>query len=215
MQTLIVARHAFALSNRDALASCVVPGDGLTPEGVEQGRRLRAELEGEPFDLGVSSALLRTQETLELALDGNAAPRVVVPELNEIHFGSFDGGLMERYRTWAAAESPSVPAPGGGESRAQAAGRYARALRVVLARPEARILLVGHALAIRYVLDAARGLPPAPLIVPVEHATPHRLDAGEVAAAASLLEQWSRSPRFRDPSTGGPGAPAAGRRSSR
>jgi probable phosphoglycerate mutase len=215
METLTVTRHAFALSNRDALASCAVPGEGLTAEGVEQGRRLREELTGESFDLGVSSALRRAQETLELALDGSGAPRIVVPELNEIHFGSFDGGLMERYRSWAAAESPSVPAPGGGESRAQAAGRYARALRLVLARPEACVLLVGHALAIRYVLDAARGLAPAPLILPVEHATPHRLGAGEVAAAASLLEEWSGSPRFRDPSTGGPGERADGRPSSR
>jgi probable phosphoglycerate mutase len=214
MESLTVTRHAFAGSNRDALASCAVPGEGLTEEGVEQARRLREQLAGTRFDLGVASSLRRTQETLELALDGSAAPRLVLPELDEIHFGSFDGGLMERYRSWAAAEPPDVTAPGGGESRAQAAARYARALRIVLARPEVQVLLVGHALSIRYLLDAARGLAPAPLIVPVEHAVPHALEAAEVRSAASLLEAWSAAPRFRDPSSGGPGEPAAGRRST-
>jgi hypothetical protein len=36
-------------------------------------------------------------------------------------------------------------------------------------------------------------------MAPVEHAFPNRLDAAEVERAASLLESWSRSPRFRDP----------------
>ncbi|HXF97720.1 MAG TPA: histidine phosphatase family protein [Gaiellaceae bacterium] len=200
MELLILARHALAGSNLGPLASCAVPGEGLTPEGVEQARRLGARLADEPIELGAASELRRTQETLALALDGRDVPRIVVPELNEIHYGSFDAGPLERYRTWAAAEHPLTPAPGGGESRAQAAARYARGLRRLLARREAVVLAVGHALLVRYVLDAARGLVPAPLVrEPVEHAVPHRLAADEVRAAAHLLEEWSRSPRFREP----------------
>jgi broad specificity phosphatase PhoE len=147
----------------------------------------------------VASALRRTQETLDVALAGNEVPRLIVPELNEIHFGSFDGGLLNDYRAWAASEPPTVRAPGGGESRADAAARYAQGLRRLLERSEAVVLFVGHALSLRYVLDGARGLVPAPLIVPVEHAVANALSADDVRAAATLLEDWSRSPAFRAP----------------
>ena len=214
METLVLVRHASAGSNRAGTASCAVPGEGLTSEGVAQGAELRKLLAGEEIDLGLATELRRTQETLELALRGRDVPTNVVPELNEIHFGSFDSGSLEAYRAWAAAQSPSLPAPGGGESRAAAAARFARGLRLLLERREAVVLHVGHALAIRYVLDAAHGLPPAARMTPVEHARPYRLSADDVAAAAHLLEDWSQSPHFRDPSIEGWAEPEA-RRPSR
>ena len=144
-------------------------------------------------------------------------PTIVVPELDEIDFGGFDGGSLDAYRAWAVAEIPLVPAPGGGESRAAAAGRFARGLRLLLSRPEEVVLLVGHALALRYVLDAASAHRPAARMAPVEHARPHLLSATQAESAARLLEEWSRSPapRFRDPSSGGTARPATGRRSPR
>jgi broad specificity phosphatase PhoE len=200
VETLLLARHAFAASNRDGgTASCTPPGEGLTEEGVAQGRLLAQALVEERIDLGVSTELRRTRETLELALAGREVPRVVVPELNEIHFGRFDGGPLESYRAWAWAELPDVPAPGGGESRAEGAARYARGLRVLLERPERTVLAVGHALSIRYVVDAVEGVVPAARMAPVAHAAVHRLAAANVADAADLLEAWSREPRFRDP----------------
>lgn len=214
METLLLARHALAGSNRDGNASCAIPGEGLTPEGVEQARDLGGLLAGERIDLGVATELRRTQETLELVLRGRCVPTIVIPELDEIDFGSFDGGPLDLYRSWAASESPSLSAPGGGESRAAVAARFARGLRLVLERPEAVVLAVGHALAIRYLLDAAHGLPPAARMAPVEHARTYRLGALDAVAAASLLEEWSRAPRFRDPSTGGWAQPEA-RRPSR
>lgn len=198
MERVFLARHALAASNRDGLASCTPPGEGLTNEGEEQARRLGAALAGEDIALAVATELRRTQETLEHALDGRAIPRIVVPELNEIHFGSFDGGLLVDYRAWAGQELPGLAAPGGGESRAQAAARFADGLRIVLDRTEESALVIGHALAVRYVLDAVGGLVPASLMMaPVEHATPHRLTADEASAAAELLEEWSRAPTFR------------------
>jgi broad specificity phosphatase PhoE len=198
LETLLLARHAFAGSNRDGNASCSVPGDGLTEEGIEQASALGAALAHEPIDLGVASELARTQETLELALGGRDVMRLVIPELSEIDFGSFDGGPLAEYRVWAAAHAPDLRAPGGGESRADAAARYARGVLRLLERSETAILVVGHALAIRYLVDAARGLVPAPLLAPVEHAALHRLTAADAAAAAALLGDWSRAPRFRD-----------------
>ena len=125
MDVVFFARHALAGSNRDGLAASTAPGEGLTPKGVEQARRLGEELAGERLHLGVATEHARTQETLEGALDGRDVPRIVMPELNEIDFGSFDGGLLLDYRAWAGAHHPDLDAPGGGESRAQAAARYA------------------------------------------------------------------------------------------
>lgn len=200
MKRIFLARHALARSNEEGLASFAAPGEGLAATGIEQARRLGHLLAGEEIVLGVSTDLRRTQETLEVALEGRDVPRIVVSELNEIHFGSFDGGLLSDYREWAGSEAPGLPAPGGGESRAQAAARYATGLRLVLARPEESALVIGHALAVRYVVDAADGLIPAPLMLaPVEHASPYRLESRELESAADLLESWSLDPRFREP----------------
>jgi probable phosphoglycerate mutase len=204
VETLLLARHAFAVSNLDGgTASCTPPGDGLVPEGVEQARRLAAALAAEDVGLGVATELRRTQETLALALEGRDVSRIFVPELNEIGFGRFDGGPLADYRAWAWSEPAELPAPGGGESRAAAAARYGRGLRLLLARPERVVVAVGHALSIRYVLDAANGLVPAARMVPVPHAETHRLTDDEVLRAAVLLESWSRAPRFRHPPEGG------------
>jgi probable phosphoglycerate mutase len=199
VQELVLARHGFARSNRAGIASCEVPGEGLTAEGIEQARALADMLAPEEIALAMTSRLARTQETLALALDGRGVPVVVAPELDEIHFGSFDGGPLDTYRAWAAAHPPDEPAPGGGESRAAAAARFALGLRLVLARPEKRVLVVWHALAIRYAIDAAAALVPAARMAPIEHALPFRLERGDVERAALLLETWSRDPRFRDP----------------
>jgi 2,3-bisphosphoglycerate-dependent phosphoglycerate mutase len=202
VRELLLVRHGFAGSNRDDVASCTVPGEGLTAEGVEQARELAVVLAPDEIGVAMTSRLARTQETLALALDGRSLPVVVAEELDEIHFGDFDGGALDTYRAWAAAHPPDVPPPGDGESRAQAADRFACGLRLVLARPEDLVLVVGHALAIRYVIDAASGLVPAARMSPIEHAFPYRLGRDEVERAVTLLEGWSRAAEFREPVDG-------------
>jgi probable phosphoglycerate mutase len=204
VETLLLARHALAVSNLDGgIASSAPPGVGLAPEGVEQARRLALQLAGQEIDLGVATELVRTQETLELALAGHDVPRIVLPELNEIGFGRYDGGPLTEYQAWAWAERADLPAPGGGESRAQAAARYAGALGLLLSSPERVVLVIGHALSIRYVVDAVAGLAPAPRMARVQHAVPHAFSARQVEDAAARLEAWSREPVFRDPPDGG------------
>jgi broad specificity phosphatase PhoE len=197
VELLLLARHGFAGSNRDRIASCAIPGEGLTSDGLEQGRSLAALLGAERISLGVATELARTQETLELALGARNVSRLVVADLNEIDFGAYADGPLDAYRAWAASRSPAERAPGGGESRADAAARFARGLRRLLERPEPVVLHVGHALALRYAADAAHGLVPAPLMAPVEHGIPFTLTAAQVESATALLEEWSRSPRFR------------------
>jgi probable phosphoglycerate mutase len=144
----------------------------------------------------VTSEFARTRETAELALEGRDVPVVVVPELNDIRFGSFEGKLLTEYRGWASTAGPADACPGGGESRASAAGRFARGFRAVLERPEGLALVVAHALPIRYVLGALIEQDPAAIIEPVQYAEPHRFSAAQVARAVERLERWAAAPVF-------------------
>jgi broad specificity phosphatase PhoE len=199
VERLLLVRHAHARSNADDRISSAPPGEGLSDAGVEEALALREALAHEPIGLGVSTRLRRAEETLELALGGREVPRLVVPELDEIGFGSFEGGPLAAYRTWAWTNEPDALCPGGGESRARVAERLATALDLLLARPEAVVLAVSHALPIRYVLDAADGVFPAARIAPVAHATPFDLDAEAVERAAETLRVWGTAPQFAEP----------------
>ena len=198
MKTLILVRHAHAESNAGAVVNSTPPGGGLSEDGRKEARRLAELVASGPIDAGFSSRFLRSQQTLGLALAGRTVPQVVEPLLDEIDFGSFDGGSLATYREWAWGHDPVAPCPGGGESRAAAALRSADALAVLLARPEETLLAVSHALLVRYVLDAADGRFPAARVVQVPHATPFRLGRDAVALAAETLRGWAEVPRFAD-----------------
>lgn len=201
MQTLILARHGHAVSNESELTSCTPPGKGLTARGVAQALALRDALAVDGVALGVSSELARAAETAELAAPG--VRRLPLPGLNEIHFGHFEKRPLDDYRGWAWEAAAHEECPGGGESRGAAAARFARALDWLLGRAEPTILAVGHALPIRYVLDAAEGVVPSMHITRVAHAEPFRLDRRAVERAAATLTEWSDAPQFRPPQVGG------------
>ncbi len=150
------------------------------------------------MDLGVATPLLRTQETLELALGDRSVERLVLPTLGEIRFGAFEGGPLADYRAWAWSHAPDAECPGGGESRAEAAARIAGALDALLDRPEPVVLAVSHALPIRYVVDGSVGAFPTARITPVPHAEPFSLDAQGVRLAAETLRTWAAQPSFTD-----------------
>jgi probable phosphoglycerate mutase len=200
VKRLVLARHGEAASNVAGTVSGIPPGAGLTPMGREQARLLAVALERQRdrVDLGVATEFRRAQETLAIALDGRPVEQIVLPQLNEIRFGAFDGGSHEEYRVWAWTEEPDVHPPGNGESRAEVAARVASGLDVLLARPEETVLAVGHALPVRYVVDAADGRFPAAKIEPVAHATLYALDADAAERAAETLRVWSDEPAFRD-----------------
>ena len=198
MERLILARHAESefsargTVNGDPLAE----GGGLTARGRAQARALGELLADDEIDLAAYSEFARTRETAELALAGRDVPRLVVPELNDIRFGSFEGGSLADYRRWAHAHDPVAECPGGGESRASAAERFARGYRVLLARPEGTILLVTHGLPVRYVLTALVEQDPTAVIEPVQHAEPHRMSRAQLERAVARLERWCRRPAW-------------------
>jgi broad specificity phosphatase PhoE len=195
---LILARHGESeFSLRGAMNGDPAVACPLTPDGREQARLLGDALRDTPLDLCVVTEFERTRETADLALAGRDVPRLVVPELNDIHVGDFEGGLLEAYRAWARERSPVEVPPGGGESRADAARRYAAGFRKVLARPEEAILVVAHGLPIRYLLLAAAGDEPRPIIESLEYAVPYRLSNDEAERAVERLEQWAAKPSWR------------------
>jgi broad specificity phosphatase PhoE len=191
-------RHAHARSNVADRISSIAPGEGLSEQGVEEALALREALAYEGVELGVATRLARTQETLELALGGLPAERIVLPALDEIGFGAYEGGPLAEYRSWAWTNEPDAACPGAGESRVEVAERIAGGLDTLLSRPEEVVVAVSHSLPIRYVLDAADGRFPAARIEQVPHATPFELTAAAVVQSAETLRVWAAAPRFVD-----------------
>ena len=195
MDEVILARHGeseFSVAgtvNGDPAVACA-----LTGTGIEQARRLGEKLADLEIDLCVTSEFERVRQTADLALAGRDAPRLVLPELNDVRFGSFEGGTLADYREWAAANEPTAEAPGGGESRAATVLRYALGYRKILDRPEHTILVVAHGLPIRYVLNALDRISPMPLVEQVAYAEPYRLSRSQLEAAVSSLDTWAERP---------------------
>jgi broad specificity phosphatase PhoE len=197
MEQVFLTRHAESESSTRGLTNgdprIAVP---LTAEGREQARRLGQLLADTELDLCVTSEFERTQETADLALAGRDVPRVILPGLNDIRFGQFEGGPLREYRAWARAHGPADEAPGGGESRVETVRRYVEAFRAVLDRPEAAILVVAHSLPIRYVLDAAAGTGPVPKIEQVPYAEPFPVSTAQLTAALERLDGWLVEPAW-------------------
>ena len=197
MDEVILARHG----ESEFSVVGTVNGDPtvagpLTATGEEQARRLGERLAEVDIDLCATSEFERAQRTADLALAGRDVPRLVVPELNDVRFGDFEGGTLADYRTWAAANEPTTEAPGGGESRAATVTRYVRAYRTILARPERTVLVVAHGLPIRYILNALEETAPAPLVEQVDYAEPYVLDRPQFERATDLLDRWATRPAW-------------------
>jgi probable phosphoglycerate mutase len=197
VERAILVRHA----ESEFSVGGTVNGDpaldrGLTEAGREQAAALGILIRDDPVDLCVVTEFGRTQETADVALAGRNVPRLVVPELNDIRFGSFEGRPFEEYVRWAHTHGPAEDCPGGGESRVDAARRFVAGYRRVLGRPEAHILVVGHGLPVRYVLSALVELDPVAKVDPVEHAEPFRMSEAQLERAVERLDAWTRNPVF-------------------
>lgn len=196
VKTVILARHAESVfSARARMNGDPAVAGPLTERGLEQAMRLGEALRDEPVDLCVVTEFERTQKTADIALEGRDVPRLVVPELNDINVGTFEGGPLEIYLRWARTASP-LDVPEGGESRAVAAGRVARGYRILLERQEDDVLVIAHGLPIRYLLLAVAGEGPRPVLGKVDYATPYKLSRQEVLEAVDDLERWAAAPAW-------------------
>ena len=87
-------------------------------------------------------------------------------------------------------------APGGGESRVEAARRFVRGYRILLARPEDRIAAIAHGAPVAYVLLALEGKSPIRVLEGVERARPFTIAAADLDRALDLIDAWAASPAF-------------------
>jgi len=201
METLIVCRHAESecslrgIVNGEPNSRCP-----LTERGDEEARVLARALTGRTIDLCVTSEFQRVRQTARLALAGHDdVPWLELPELNDIRVGMFEGGALDLYREWAHAHGPGEIPPGGGESRAEAAARFVRGWRIVLARFEPTILAVTHGLVVSFLCEVVAGVTPRPGHDRVPYARPFEFDAKTVTSAVELLSSWAVSPHWGTP----------------
>jgi broad specificity phosphatase PhoE len=193
-ERVILARHG----ESEASAASVINGDpsravGLTERGRLQAQRLGEHLRHEVIDLCLVTEFPRTHQTADIALFGRAVPRSILAEFNDPLPGLLEGRPLPEFREWFHRHGPSVPVPGGGESRVQTVLRYCRGLRKILVRREAAVLVVAHGLPVTYTVRAARGLD-LPLSlegVQVDHAVPHRLTDADLHEALGAMERWA------------------------
>ncbi len=197
MERAILVRHGESeFSVRGLVSGEVGVACPLTERGVEQARVLARELAGDEIDLCVTSELERAHQTADIALEGTAVPRLVLPELNDPRYGRFEGGPLDRYLEWAHASDSRAEPPGGGERRQAIISRYAEGFRRVLERPERTVLVVAHSLPIAYVVMALAGRDPAPRVEVVEYAKPYRVTHEQLDEAVTRLEAWSAAPTW-------------------
>lgn len=184
LRLFVFARHAESAANAAGVLN-TNPSQpvALTARGRTQARGLGAQLAGLRVDLAIGTRLLRTQQTIDLALDGRPVPSLIDPGFDEIRAGDLDGAPIDAYRSWMDQHTTGDRLPHG-ESIDDALRRYAGALRRLVARKEKVTLVVIHEIALRYIAAAA----PSPLTdTAFPHAAPYLFDEAAVRRAAASL----------------------------
>jgi len=190
VRLFVLTRHAHSTLNVEGRVngdpSVPVP---LTRDGIEEASGLGRQLAELPLELCVHTRFARTRETAEYVLAGRSVPTIEEPLLDDIDVGELEGRSIEDYRAWKRAHTRADPFPGG-ESLDDAARRYARAFRKLLARSETSTIVVCHEIPIRYALNAAGGSDD--LDAPehaIPNATPYLFDEHALARAANRIEE--------------------------
>jgi broad specificity phosphatase PhoE len=139
-----------------------------------------------PLDLALHTRFARTRETLYLLLARRPdVPVAVEAAFDDVDVGEFEGQALQTYRSWRVSHGPEQAVPAG-ESRLGALARYADGCARVLARRDARsVLLVVHDVPIRFLRNALLGADP--LDGPVRTvANLERLSVSEAQLGAAL-----------------------------
>jgi len=98
LRVFVFARHAESAANAaDVLSTNPSQPVALTARGRTQARALGAQLAGLHVDLAVGTRLLRTQQTIDVALDGRPVPTLIEPGFDEIRAGDLDGACIDAY----------------------------------------------------------------------------------------------------------------------
>ena len=94
--TLTFVRHAESQANADGVIDTQVPGPSLTSAGEQQATAAANRLKGNGYDGIYASEMVRTQQTAAPMSKALSEPVNVLPGLNEISAGWFNGEPMDR-----------------------------------------------------------------------------------------------------------------------
>ncbi|CAN5310667.1 histidine phosphatase family protein [soil metagenome] len=89
--TLTFVRHAESDANAGGVIDTSVPGPGLTLKGQQEAQKVANDLRGKDYDGIYASAMVRSQETAAPLAKDLGEQVQVLPELNEISAGRFEG----------------------------------------------------------------------------------------------------------------------------
>ena len=187
LRLFVFARHAESVANAaNMLNSNPSQPVVLTARGRTQARALGAQLANRHIDRAVGTRLLRTQETIDIALTGRQVPTLIEPGFDEIRAGDLDGARIEAYWSWMDQHTAGDRLPHG-ESIDDALRRYADVLRRLLARKETVTLVVVHEIALRSIAAAAATVPLDRNDIAIPNAAPYLFDEPAIRRAAASL----------------------------
>jgi broad specificity phosphatase PhoE len=167
----------------------------LSPAGREQCARLGRTLARVGFASCYVTRFGRTRESLELLLPDCPGGVRMVPELDDIGVGDFEGLHREEYRTWRRTHGVAE-APPGGESRLATVRRYAAGLRRLAAEAPRPALVVAHDQPIRYLENVLAGEDPVfGPVRAVPNAVPYAYDDDQLATGIERLERYPAEQR--------------------
>jgi broad specificity phosphatase PhoE len=193
LRLFVFARHAESVANpANMLNSNPSQPVALTARGRTQARALGTQLANLHVDLAVGTRLLRTQQTIDIALDGRPVPTLIEPGFDEIRAGDLEGARIEAYRSWRDQHALGDHLPHG-ESIQDALRRYADALRRLLDRTETVSLVVIHDLALRYIAAAAATSSSPANGTAFPNAVPYLFDEPAARRAATSLAALASS----------------------
>jgi broad specificity phosphatase PhoE len=94
--TLTFIRHAESEANANGIIDTSVPGPALTPTGQQQAAAVAGRLESNKYDGIYASEMVRTQQTAAPMSTALNEQVTVLPGLNEISAGWFNGGKADK-----------------------------------------------------------------------------------------------------------------------
>jgi alpha-ribazole phosphatase/probable phosphoglycerate mutase len=165
MNRLFLVRHGVTEWNQEGRYQGQLDVS-LSAKGRLQAAAVRERLRDEAFTICYSSALQRARVTAEIILEEHFCHLVRTADLNEMHYGAWEGLLRgeigERFpEDWARHHADPVQyAPTGGESRLALAHRVRRAIATITReQQDATVLVVAHGGTIRAVVGLYLEIP--------------------------------------------------------
>ena len=137
----------------------------LTTKGIESAKKLSQRLKDVDFDLIYSSSQARAVETAELIRGDKDTDIIILDDLREIGFGSWEGmkidDIKDRYSTEydTYLNKPHLYKPIEGETLEDIYNRVESALEEILSNDVENVLLVSHGVTLKVLTSIIKDIP--------------------------------------------------------